>query len=104
MINPFVLRRPSDVPERSPSMEKPSRALQTLNIASAVLILIAIGLVFFYAPEELVMGQVQRIFYFHVASAWVGFLAFFVTVVAGVLYLRPGPPQLEPPGRAPGGN
>ncbi len=71
-------------------MEKPGRALQTLNIVSAVLILIAVGLVFFYAPEELVMGQVQRIFYFHVASAWVGFLAFFVTVVAGVLYLRSG--------------
>jgi len=69
-------------------MEKPSRGLQILNLVSAVLILIALGLVFFYAPEELVMGQVQRIFYFHVAAAWVGFLAFFVTVVAGVLYLR----------------
>ena len=68
-------------------MEKPSRTLQTLNIVSAVLILISVGLVFFYAPQELVMGQVQRIFYFHVASAWVGMLAFLVTVVAGVLFL-----------------
>jgi heme exporter protein C len=71
-------------------MEKPSRALQTLNLVAAILMLAAIGLVFFYAPEELVMGEVQRIFYFHVSSAWVGFLAFFVTVVAGVLYLRSG--------------
>src|SRR5260221_13700869 len=102
MINPFVLRRPSDVPERSPSMEKPSRALQTLNIVSAVLILIAIGLVFLYAPEELVMGQVQRIFYFHVASAWVGFLAFFVTVVAGGVYFRRARAQLGPRGAPPG--
>ena len=61
-------------------MEKPSRTLQTLNIVSAVLILVSVGLVFFYAPQELVMGQVQRIFYFHVASAWVGMLAFLVTV------------------------
>jgi heme exporter protein C len=73
-------------------MEKPSRALQTLNIVSAILMLAAIGMVFFYAPEELVMGQVQRIFYFHVSSAWIGFLAFFVTVVAGVMYLRSGQP------------
>ena len=71
-------------------MEAPSRRLQILNVVSAVLILIALYLVFFYAPEELVMGQVQRIFYFHVPSAWVGFLAFFVTVVAGVMYLRSG--------------
>jgi len=81
-------------------MEKPSRALQTLNLVAAVLMLIAIGLVFFYAPEELVMGQVQRIFYFHVASAWVGFLAFFVTVVAGVLYLRGGQPLWDRVGSA----
>ncbi len=73
-------------------MEPLSRRLQILNLVSAVLILIALGLVFFYAPEELVMGQVQRIFYFHVPSAWVGFLAFFVTVVAGVMYLRSGKP------------
>ena len=73
-------------------MEKPSRPLQILNVVSALLMLAAVGLVFFYAPEELVMGQVQRIFYFHVASAWVGFLAFFVTLVAGIAYLRTGKP------------
>ena len=33
---------------------------------------------FFYAPVERVMGIVQKIFYFHVASAWVGFFAFFM--------------------------
>jgi heme exporter protein C len=68
-------------------MEKTSRNLQILNLVSAVLILIAVGMVFFYAPEEQVMGAVQRIFYFHVASAWVGMLAFVVTAVAGVIYL-----------------
>ena len=81
-------------------MEKPSRALQTLNLVAAILMLAAIGLVFFYAPEELVMGEVQRIFYFHVSSAWVGFLAFFVTVVAGVLYLRSGQPFWDRVGSA----
>ena len=43
--------------------------------------------VFFYAPREAVMGDVQRVFYFHVAAGWVGALAFLVAVVAGVLYL-----------------
>ena len=33
------------------------------------------------------MGDVQRVFYFHVAAGWVGALAFLVAVVAGVLYL-----------------
>ena len=33
------------------------------------------------------MGHVQRIFYFHVPAAWVGFLAFFVTLIASILYL-----------------
>ena len=42
---------------------------------------------FFYAPVVRIMGVVQKIFYFHVASAWIGFPAFFVTFVARILYL-----------------
>jgi heme exporter protein C len=40
-----------------------------------------------YAPREAVMGDVQRVFYFHVAAGWVGALAFLVAVIAGVIYL-----------------
>lgn len=36
------------------------------------------------------MGQVQRVFYFHVASAWVGMLGFFVSFIAGTLVLTRG--------------
>jgi heme exporter protein C len=36
------------------------------------------------------MGDVQRIFYYHLGAAWVGFFAFFVTMVSGVLYLWKG--------------
>lgn len=52
-------------------------------------IVVPVGLyfAFFYAPVERVMGIVQKIFYFHVASAWIGFFAFFVTFVASILYL-----------------
>lgn len=69
-------------------MEKPNRNLQILNWVTLGLLMVATGLVFFYAPRERVMGEVQRIFYFHVASAWISMLAFFVTLVTGILYLR----------------
>ncbi len=61
-----------------------------LNGFSTVAVLIALGMVFLYAPREMTMGEVQRIFYFHVASAWVGFFAFFVTFLAGIGYLVRG--------------
>ncbi len=55
---------------------------------SALMIITAVCAVFLYAPTERTMGDVQRIFYFHVSSAWVGFFAFFVTFAAGITYLR----------------
>ena len=66
------------------------RNLQILSAMTAALMLIALDLVFFYAPPEAVMGEVQRIFYFHVPSAWVGGLAFFGTLLAGIAFLRTG--------------
>src|SRR5215212_5543559 len=68
-------------------MQPASRNLQFLNVITAVLMLAATALVFFYAPQERVMGEVQRIFYFHVPSAIMSFLAFGVTLVAGIAYL-----------------
>ena len=61
-----------------------------LLAASAVLVYVALATVFLYAPREATMGEVQRIFYFHVSSAWVGFFAFFVTFLAGNAYLASG--------------
>ncbi len=65
-----------------------NRNVRILNWVAAVALLIALIMVFFYAPVESTMGNVQRIFYFHVGSAWVGALAFFVALAAGVMYLR----------------
>ena len=42
-----------------------------LNALAAIMILISLLVIFFYAPTEVTMGNVQRIFYFHVGSAWV---------------------------------
>jgi heme exporter protein C len=39
------------------------------------------------APTERTMGDVQRIFYYHVPSAWTAFLLFFINFIASVQYL-----------------
>lgn len=80
-------------------MEKTSRWLTVLNVVTPVLIAAALILVFFFTPQERTMGEVQRIFYFHVPTAWVGFLAFLVTAIAGVAYLRTRAPHWDLVGR-----
>jgi heme exporter protein C len=39
------------------------------------------------APREQTMGEIQRIFYYHVPSAWISFLCFLANFVASILYL-----------------
>ena len=68
-------------------MDKPSRALQILNVVTVVAVLASLYLVFFVAPREQVMGEVQRIFSWHVASAWMSMVAFGITALTGVIYL-----------------
>ncbi len=65
-----------------------SKNLKILSVITLALLIIAAGMVFLYAPTEAVMGPVQRVFYFHVASTWTGMLGFLVSAVAGAVYLR----------------
>src|SRR5256885_4093483 len=44
------------------------------------------------APTEQTMGDVQRIFYYHVPSAWTAFLLFFFNFIASIQYLTEGKP------------
>jgi heme exporter protein C len=69
-------------------MDSKPRFLTVLDSVTAVFFVIAVGLVFYYAPTEAVMGQVQRVFYFHVSAGWVGMLSFLAAAVSGVVYLR----------------
>jgi heme exporter protein C len=66
--------------------------LMVLTALSAVLVMIALYLALAGAPDANLQSETgryaQRIIYFHIATAWVGFLAFFVTFVGGVGYLR----------------
>jgi heme exporter protein C len=68
-------------------MKPQPTVLKALNIVSAVLFVAALGMVFFYAPLEATMNYVQKVFYFHIANAWVGMLGFLAAGVSGILYL-----------------
>jgi heme exporter protein C len=59
----------------------------SLLAVTAVLMFGAIYAVFVYAPDERVMGPVQRIFYFHVPSAIVTFFSVLVLLVGSIAYL-----------------
>ena len=57
---------------------------------TCVTMLAALYLIFMVVPTEQQMGIVQRIFYFHVSSAWMAFLGFFLVAGASAVYLRNG--------------
>ncbi|HEX7240741.1 MAG TPA: cytochrome c biogenesis protein CcsA [Longimicrobiaceae bacterium] len=61
-----------------------------LSVLATGAILATFWMIFFYAPTEREMGVVQRIYYVHVPSAWVAFLAFGIVALcsAGYLWLR----------------
>ncbi len=68
-------------------MQAKPTSLKLLDIAAVILLAAAAYLALVYAPEEAVMGQVQRVFYFHVATAWTALLGFIAAGVAGVAFL-----------------
>lgn len=68
-------------------MKPQSPTLKILTILSSLLFLAALAMVFLYAPLEETMNYVQKVFYFHIATAWVGMLGFMAAAVAGVVYL-----------------
>ena len=58
-----------------------------LFVISGAMMLVILYLIFIWVPTERNLGVSQRIFYFHVPIAWVGFLAFFFVLVGSVGYL-----------------
>ena len=76
-------------------MSKPTTRLShsvptLLGIAAALAMAAALIMALLVAPREAIMGDIQRIFYPHVAASWAGYLALLVTFVASVLCLRSG--------------
>ena len=62
-------------------------ALWLLLATTAALMPVALHRIFLVAPEEKVMGAVQKLFYFHVPLASVTFLAVFTLLAGAVGYL-----------------
>jgi heme exporter protein C len=63
------------------------RAFPILCILTAILLSYALYQGLVVAPTERTMGDVQRIFYYHVPSAWTAFLLFFINFLASIQYL-----------------
>ncbi len=71
----------SQIPS-GPAISLPSILLVFLLLAAASYAALI------WAPTEATMGLIQRIFYFHVASAWSGFISFIMVFIGSVAYLR----------------
>ena len=65
--------------------------MKPLSVAFILVTLALLGFstyqALFVAPTEQTMGDVQRIFYYHVPSAWVAGVCFFVNFVASISYI-----------------
>src|SRR5436309_305566 len=70
---------------RTEAMDRRGQArLDALLFAGMIL---ALYMAFLQAPREKTMGDLQRIFYFHVSSGITGLTAFAVNFAASVMYL-----------------
>ena len=61
-----------------------------LLIASAVMMLVTLYMVFLWVPTEVNLGVSQRIFYFHVPLGWLGMISIIVVAVASIVHLITG--------------
>lgn len=60
-----------------------------------VLVLVDLYLALIWSPPEKSMGNLVRIMYFHVSSAWIAFLAIGVTFVFSIAYLIRRNPRFD---------
>ncbi|WP_291320928.1 cytochrome c biogenesis protein CcsA [Desulfonatronospira sp.] len=68
-----------------------------LALAGGAAMVLAQYFIWVYAPVEVTMGQVQKIFYLHLPVAWWGMICFFIVFCASIGFLirkSPGMDQL----------
>lgn len=75
---------------------------RTYKVTTAAIVFISLALLlltnymmFFYVPNERIMGPVQRIFYLHVGSAMAAYLAMLVIFASSLSYLATKKPLLD---------
>src|SRR5262249_60074280 len=71
------------------------KAFPILALLTAAFLSYALYLALVVAPREQTMGDVQRIFYYHVPSAWTAFLLFFINFLASIQYLVRRSPRTD---------
>src|SRR5262245_66433024 len=71
------------------------RLANGLGLVALLAVLVGLYLAYIYAPADALQGDVQRIMYIHVPTAWVAFLAFFVVFVSSLVYLWRRVPEAD---------
>src|SRR3984893_4551211 len=71
------------------------RLFPILAVLTALMLVYALYQALVVAPTERTMGDVQRIFYYHVPSAWTCLLFFCVNMVCSVVYLVKRNPKVD---------
>ena len=94
IANPYSRARrrvpPATAESLSPIINPYSRGLRQLALITAVALLVAYALVFFYAPLDANQGFVQKIFYIHVPLAIVSLCGYVLGGICAIGYLRSG--------------
>lgn len=67
-------------------MQPKPLALKIIDIVALITLIVATYLAL-SAPTERVMGEVQKVFYFHIGTAWTALLGFILAAVFSVVYL-----------------
>ena len=60
------------------------RAFPILGILTAILLSYALYQALVVAPTDAMQGEVYRIIYYHVPSAWTAMLMFFINFIASI--------------------
>jgi heme exporter protein C len=71
------------------------KAFPILAVLTALLLAYAFYQAMFVAPTDAMQGEVYRIIYYHVPSAWTAFLLFFINFIASVQYLASARPSSQ---------
>jgi heme exporter protein C len=81
--------------DRSTSANPYARGLRPLSVATVLAMVLALALVFFYAPLEAEQGFLQKIFYVHVPFAIVALCGFVLGGLLAIVYLRTRDPRWD---------
>src|SRR5579863_3858456 len=71
------------------------KAFPILAVLTALFLVYAFYQAMFVAPTDALQGDVYRIIYYHVPSAWTAFLLFFINFMASVHYLADPKPSTQ---------